>query len=112
MDRDNYMNETGDWVVPYVNGEIIDAGRNEYGRPGLAESGIDPVGAMAILNIGSFRSYSRYITGYNTDTGVMTYEPVPPYPDYMDKHHVYKKFNIPYQQVELGKLLISCILDI
>ena len=57
MDRDKYKNEEGDWVYPYENGELIDIS-------GLNETGFDPTGAIAILNVGSFKTWSRNTVSY------------------------------------------------
>ena len=47
MDSEKYKDEDGNWVYPYDNGELIDI-------TGLNESGFDPTGAIAILNVGAF----------------------------------------------------------
>ena len=49
-------------------------------------SGIDPVGAMAILNVGSFKTYSRVVTSYDTQTGTIRFENTD---TWMEKHHAY-----------------------
>ena len=78
MDRDRTYNPD---TYPYVNGELIDMGE-------LAESGIDPTGAIAILNIGSWRTTSERVTSWDNSTNKFTYNPVPN-SDYFAKHHYY-----------------------
>ena len=70
----------------YVNGELQDAGGVEGSYVGLNDSGIDPVGAIAILNVGSFKTYSRTIQTFNSSSSTFTYEEVP---TWRDKHHNY-----------------------
>ncbi|GEM_PF-592204 len=72
----------------YSNGELIDAGAVEGGHEGLITSGIDPVGAIAVLNVGSFRTWSRNITSFNDTTGMIGYDPVPSN-EWKTKHHDY-----------------------
>ena len=70
----------------YVNGELQDAGGVEGSYVGLNDSGIDPVGAIAILNVGSFKTYSRTIQTFNSSSSTFTYDEVP---TWRDKHHNY-----------------------
>ncbi len=70
----------------YVNGELQDAGGVEGSYVGLNDSGIDPVGAIAILNVGSFKTYSRTIQTFNSSSSTFTYDEVP---SWRDKHHNY-----------------------
>ena len=42
----------------YHNGKLMDAGGVVNGHEGLLTSGIDPIGAIAVLNVGSFRTWS------------------------------------------------------
>ncbi|MBS71535.1 MAG: hypothetical protein CMO20_01090, partial [Thermoplasmata archaeon] len=86
MERDKFKDANNSWVYPYVNGEIIDAGPVDGGHVGLNASGIDPVGAIAVLNVGSFKSWSRVITEYNQSNAMMHYEPVE---SWKTKHHRY-----------------------
>ncbi|MBN17830.1 MAG: hypothetical protein CMB37_06720, partial [Euryarchaeota archaeon] len=86
MDIDKYRDENNSWVYPYENGEIIDAGPISGGHNGLNASGIDPIGSIAILNVGSFKSWSRTITDYNESTGMLHYETVD---GWRTKHHRY-----------------------
>ena len=86
MDRDKFKDENNSWVYPYENGEIIDAGSIAGGHNGLNASGINPLGSIAILNVGSFKSWSRTITDYNETTGILQFEPVD---GWKTKHHKY-----------------------
>ena len=53
---------------------------------GLLASGIDPVGAIAILNVASFRSYSRVITSWNSSNETIGFDPTD---QWKTKHHAY-----------------------
>ena len=79
MDRDKYKNEDGDWVYPYENGELIDIS-------GLNETGFDPTGAIAILNVGSFKTWSRNITEFDSENNSFKFESVS---SWKTKHHAY-----------------------
>ena len=79
MDRDKYKNEDGDWVYPYDNGELIDIS-------GLNETGFDPTGAIAILNVGSFKTWSRNITEYDSENNSFKFDDVS---NWKTKHHAY-----------------------
>ncbi len=70
----------------YSNGELIDSGAVDGGHSGLNDSGIDPVGAIAILNVGSFKTWSRLVTTYDSETSKFTYSPVS---GWKEKHHAY-----------------------
>jgi hypothetical protein len=70
----------------YDNGMLIDAGAVVNGHEGLLTSGIDPIGAIAVLNVGSFKTWSRKITGYDSTTGTIEYDEVP---NWKTKHHDY-----------------------
>ncbi len=70
----------------YSNGELIDAGAIEGGHQGLNLSGIDPVGATAILNVGSFKTWSRAVETYDRNYSKITFEEVP---GWKTKHHAY-----------------------
>ena len=63
----------------YSNGELQDTGK-------LNTSGINPVGAIAILNVGSFKTWSRTIFDYNQSTNTFSYDLVP---NWKPKHHYY-----------------------
>ena len=79
MDRDKYKDDEGDWVYPYGNGELIDI-------TGLNESGIDPTGAIAILNVGSFKTWSRNITNFDSENNSFSFDEVS---NWKTKHHYY-----------------------
>jgi len=55
----------------YTVGWLTDAGPETGVHTGLNETinatGLDPVGAIAVMNLGSFRSDSREITGWNSE---------------------------------------------
>ena len=74
----------------YTNGWLQDAGPETGVHDGLNETinatGLDPVGAIAILNVGSFKSYSREITSWNASTGTFGYDTTP---SWKEKHHAY-----------------------
>ncbi len=63
----------------YSNGELQDTGK-------LNLSGINPIGAIAILNVGSFKTWSRTVTDYNLSTNTISYDSVP---NWKTKHHYY-----------------------
>ena len=65
----------------YSNGTLIDS---PHGEVNLAESGLNIVDAIAILNVGSFKTWTRKILTHNGNT--FTYLPVP---DWKTKHHDY-----------------------
>ncbi len=79
MDRDKYKDGDGNWVYPYGNGELKDI-------TGLNESGIDPTGAIAILNVGSFRTWSRNITDFDSENNTFKFDEVS---SWKTKHHYY-----------------------
>ena len=70
----------------YSNGELEDAGGTTGASNNLTSSGIDPVGAIAILNVGSFRTYSRTVTDYDSTNSTFYYDTVP---SWKNKHHHY-----------------------
>jgi hypothetical protein len=82
----NWGHGTIDSIGNYVNGELQDAGGVDGLSDGLNESGINPVGAIAILNVGSFKTYSRTVQTFNSSSSVFTYDEVP---TWRDKHHNY-----------------------
>ncbi|MBL7111936.1 MAG: hypothetical protein ISS19_08350, partial [Bacteroidales bacterium] len=65
------------------NGILVDA---PHDNVSLAGSGIDATGAMAILNVGSWKTYSREVITHEKDTNIFTYTPVP---GYKTKQHYY-----------------------
>ena len=82
----NWAHGTIDSGGNYTNGELQDAGGLEGAYIGLNESGINPVGAIAILNVGSFKTYSRTVQTYDNSSSTFTYEEVP---SWKNKHHNY-----------------------
>ena len=62
----------------YTKGWLTDAGPEAGVHTGLNEtvnaSGLDPVGAIAVMNLGSFRSNSRIITDWNPNNGTFAYD--------------------------------------
>ena len=82
----NWAHGTIDSGGDYTNGELQDSGGVDETYLGLNESGIDPVGAIAILNVGSFKTYSRTVQTYDSPSSTFTYEEVP---TWRDKHHNY-----------------------
>ena len=70
----------------YSNGELIDSGPVEGGHSGLNDSGINPEGAIAVLNVGSFKTWSRIVTSYDSENSKFTFSPVS---GWKQKHHAY-----------------------
>ena len=70
----------------YSNGAMQDSGGTSNASNGLVDSGIDPVGAIAILNVGSFRTYSRFVNDYDANNSTFFYDAVP---TWKNKHHHY-----------------------
>ena len=70
----------------YSNGELEDSGGTSGASNGLQASGIDPIGAIAVLNVGSFRTYSRIVTDYDSINSTFYYDTVP---SWKNKHHHY-----------------------
>ncbi|MGB2018447.1 MAG: hypothetical protein ACPHX2_07880, partial [Candidatus Poseidoniaceae archaeon] len=62
----------------YTIGWLTDAGPEAGVHTGLNETvnatGLDPVGAIAVMNLGSFRSNSRIITDWNPNNGTFAYD--------------------------------------
>ncbi|DAC37933.1 MAG TPA: hypothetical protein HA286_00845, partial [Candidatus Poseidoniaceae archaeon] len=75
----------------YTLGWFQDAGPEAGVHTGLNETinatGLDPVGAIAIMNVGSFRSFSREITSWNASTGTFGYDGSGM--TWKTKHHAY-----------------------
>ena len=65
----------------YGNGTLID---EPHGNVNLAGSGLDITDAIAILNVGSFKTWSRRVLTHSGNT--FTYDPVPAW---KTKHHDY-----------------------
>ena len=70
----------------YTNGWLTDAGSTTGSQGGLLASGIDPVGAIAVLNVASFRSYSRVVTSWNTSNETIGFDATD---QWKTKHHAY-----------------------
>ncbi len=75
----------------YTIGWLTDSGPEAGVHDGLNETinatGLDPVGAIAILNLGSFRTNSREITGWNAANGTFSYDGTGV--SWKSKHHAY-----------------------
>ena len=75
----------------YTKGWLTDAGPETGVHTGLNEtvnaSGLDPVGAIAVMNLGSFRSNSRIITDWNANNGTFAYDGDDV--GWKTKHHAY-----------------------
>jgi alpha-tubulin suppressor-like RCC1 family protein len=75
----------------YTKGWLTDAGPEAGVHTGLNEtvnaSGLDPVGAIAVMNLGSFRSNSRIITDWNPNNGTFAYDADGV--GWKTKHHAY-----------------------
>ena len=87
------LDQTNNWAHgtignggSYSNGELEDAGGTTGASNNLTSSGIDPVGAIAILNVGSFRTYSRNVTDFDSNNSTFFYDSVP---SWKNKHHHY-----------------------
>lgn len=68
-----------------VNGIEVD---DPYGSTDLSTLPFSIEGALAILNIGSFRSYVKTVISHTTGSGIFTFDPVPE-TAYRTKHHYY-----------------------
>lgn len=75
----------------YTVGWLTDAGPEAGVHNGLNETinatGLNPVGAIAILNVGSFKSNSRIITDWNPNNGTFAYDGTDV--GWKTKHHAY-----------------------
>ena len=67
-----------------TNGTMYDAPHHGID---LAASGLDLTGAIAILNVGSFRTKNQFINTHTPGSGTFTYDPVSI--DFKDKEHFY-----------------------
>ena len=65
----------------YENGTLID---EPHGEVNLSESGLNIVDAIAILNVGSYKTWTRKVLSHSGNT--FTYDPVP---EWKTKHHDY-----------------------
>ena len=70
----------------YTNGWLTDDGGISGTQGGLLTSGIDPVGSIAILNVASFRSYSRVVTSWNASNETIGFDTTDLW---KTKHHAY-----------------------
>ena len=80
-DRDRHWGHGNEG--PAENGIFVDA---PHGNVNLASSGIDATGAIAIMNIGSWKTWSREVLSHSSGSNTFTYDPVPAY---KDKNHYY-----------------------
>ncbi|MDA7740343.1 putative Ig domain-containing protein, partial [Euryarchaeota archaeon] len=75
----------------YTIGWLTDAGPETGVHTGLNETvnatGLDPEGAIAVMNLGSFRSNSREITDWNSANGTFAYDGTGV--GWKTKHHAY-----------------------
>ena len=75
----------------YTQGWLTDAGPETGVHTGLNETinatGLDPEGAIAVMNLGSFRSNSRVITDWNSANGTFAYDGTGV--GWKTKHHAY-----------------------
>ena len=75
----------------YTQGWLTDAGPETGVHSGLNETinatGLDPEGAIAVMNLGSFRSNSRIITDWNSANGTFAYDGTGV--GWKTKHHAY-----------------------
>ena len=75
----------------YTQGWLTDAGPESGVHTGLNETinatGLDPVGAIAVMNLGSFRSNSRIITDWDASNGTFAYDGSGV--GWKNKHHAY-----------------------
>ena len=67
------------------NGVMVDDPHDDVN---LANSGIDMTGAIGILNVGSFRTWTRFVNSHGVGNNSFTYDPVPE-SDYRTKHQYY-----------------------
>ena len=82
-DKENYWGHgtIDDDPNAYENGTLID---EPHGDIDLANSGLNITGAIAILNVGSFKTWTRRVLSHSGNT--FTYDPVP---GWKTKHHDY-----------------------
>ena len=75
----------------YTKGWLTDAGPETSVHSGLNETinatGLNPVGAIAVMNLGSFRTNSRVITDWNSANGTFAYDGTGV--GWKTKHHAY-----------------------
>ncbi len=82
-DKENHWahGSIDDDPLAYGNGNMIDKPHN---GTNLAESGLDITGAIAVLNVGSFKTWTRKVLSHSGNE--FTYDPVP---SWKTKHHDY-----------------------
>ena len=85
-DEELYLDGSTWKCVDYGNGVMEDDSTCCGNHSGLVAAGINPVGAIAILNVASFRSYSRTVNTWDSITGSFTYDTVP---NWKIKEHAY-----------------------
>ena len=83
-----YQSGSKHYCLNYVNGELEDDNSSYSGHDGLIDSGVNATGAIAVLNIGSFRTWSRNVTSHNMSNGSFTLQEVPS-SGWKYKHHMY-----------------------
>ena len=83
-----YQSGSNYYCLNYLNGELEDDNSSYSGHDGLIDSGVNATGAIAVLNIGSFRTWSRNVTSHNTSNGSFTFQEVPS-SGWKYKHHMY-----------------------
>ena len=83
-----YQSGSKYYSLNYLNGELEDDNSSYAGHDGLIDSGVNATGAIAVLNIGSFRTWSRNVTSHNTSNGSFTFQEVPS-GEWKYKHHMY-----------------------
>jgi len=67
------------------NGIMVDA---PHDGVNLANLGIDVTGAIGILNVGNFKTWTRFVNSHGAGNSVFTYDPVPE-ANYKAENHYY-----------------------
>ena len=67
------------------NGVMVDAPHDDVS---LANLGIDVTGAIGILNVGNFKTWTRFVNSHGAGNSVFTYDPVPE-ANYKAENHYY-----------------------
>ncbi|MBC8401018.1 MAG: T9SS type A sorting domain-containing protein [Candidatus Marinimicrobia bacterium] len=103
FDDETIWDQENNWAhgdpIASTNGTEID---NPYAGADLTTLGFSAEGALAILNIGSFRSYTRYVTSHFAGSNTFNYDLIPG-SAYRTKHHNYfleKKLEFMDQETE------------
>ncbi|MCK4920130.1 MAG: hypothetical protein KAS71_03735, partial [Bacteroidales bacterium] len=81
-DRENYWAHGNEALS--TNGTEMD---DPSGNNDLAASGIDATGSLAVLNVGSWKTWAREVFSHSPGSSTFTYDPVPG--TYKTKHHYY-----------------------